>query len=193
MKSDQVLDIHKYVELAKYFPKLAHLELLECIYLKELFKSLLPLKHLQHLNVVVESEFLVQKLCQSYPLLATLYLGGNLSVGADGLHNLVTTFPGLETLHTEACTKLTDAGLVLLAQGLPRLRCLILKGQTEVSPEGILQFAKLRGGSLDHLAISWLPENFTMIHFRDLLAFCPNLLDTMLIFENQKDSHGLPI
>ncbi len=143
------------------------------------------LGHLQHLEISVRSEVLLlwcnDFFNEIFPALATLYLTGSVGLVTRGVENLLTWFPGLETLHWETFAAVTDTVILRLAQGLPRLRCLQLKSGPLASSDGILQFARLRGCALRQLHLT-LHHSFRMTHLQQLLLCCPNLTDVEFFF-----------
>jgi hypothetical protein len=94
--------------------------------------------------------------------------------------------PGIEELIMRHCPNLNDKGLRILAEGLTRLSELQVGGKTAVSSRGILRFAQLRGQQLTKLELS-LPPDFSLLHLRDMLGLCPNLLD--VTFHFAKETH----
>jgi hypothetical protein len=192
------------MEYASTLPKLVHLDLGGgTICDKNLFRSLLCLKHLRHLNVNVSDEVLEQEFNHISPSILTLKLYSIYGPLSDEMERLVCWCPGIQSLSLSLykTLNLDDACLLALAKGLPHLRILrILHAwrktnihiQPEVclSPGGVLRFAKLRGRDLIKLGLH-LPSNFTLNHFQDLLAACPNLLETYFWFETQKTDSAM--
>ncbi len=178
---------------ASRLPKLVRLDVGGLIDEKNLFRSLLRLEHLRHLNVDIADEALEQEFNHTSPSILTLQL-----ISVDGprsgeLEKLVSWCPGIQSLSLKLSgwgKNLDDAGLLALA-GLEHLRILrilyseirfCIKPDFCLSPGGVLRFAKLRGRDLFKLSLP-LPSDFTLNHFQDLLASCPSLLETDFWFE----------
>ena len=115
-------------------------------------------------------------------------VGRGAVVSPAGVKNLVSWFPNLETLDLWGCSLLDDEALLVLGEGLPRLRSLHLSGKqkTAISSEGILQFAQLRGHTLTGLLLP-LPPGFNLLHLHQLLLFCPDLLSAEFYFPHKLD------
>jgi hypothetical protein len=182
---------------ASRLPKLVRLDVGGTICDKNLFRSLLRLKYLRHLNVDVSDEVLKQKFNHISPSILTLQLDSEFGPRSGALKKLVSWCPGIQSLSLnlyEISTTPDDAGLLALAKGLPHLRILrILYFETNIrikpviclSPGGVLRFAKLRGRDLFKLSLP-LPSDFTLNHFQDLLASCPSLLETDFWFQAEE-------
>jgi hypothetical protein len=188
------------MEYASTLPKLVRLDVGGgTIWNMNLVRSLLRLKHLRHLNVDVSYQVLEQEFNHSSPSILTLQLDID-HVRSDEMEKLVCWCPGIQSLSLnlpvyETCMTLDDAFLLALAKGLPHLRILRIlyarSNETDIQPEvclspgGVLRFAKLRGRDLVQLSLH-LPSNFTLNHFQDLLASCPNLLETYFWFDTKE-------
>jgi hypothetical protein len=79
------------------------------------------------------------------------------------------------------CSGLDDASLLCLAQGLPHLRRLQIRGSTSVTHDGMLQFVELRGRDLEVVHVKF-PASFSLAHLREFLRRCPNLYEIMFTF-----------
>ncbi len=181
-KSHGSLLSRSVLDAATSFPNLVRLDVGGVIRDKHMIKNLMrSLEHLRHLNVDVAYEALQQEFI--WPSLRTLQLVIDDEHGqrSGELEKLVSWCPGIQSLSLklfETCLNLDDACLLALAKGLPHLRILrIFYDEHEVcwSPGGVLRFAELRGRDL--LKLSMPIQSFTINHFQDLLASCPNLLE----------------
>jgi hypothetical protein len=179
---------------ATRLPKLVRLEVGgRAIRDKNLIRSLLRLEHLRHLNVDVAYEALGQEFNHISPSILTLQLDSEFGPRSGELEQLVSRCPAIQSLSLklpETGMNLNDAGLLALTKGLPHLRILhILYDYSDpevcLSPGGVLYFAELRGRNLLKLSLPF-PSNFTLNHFQDLLASCPNLLETDFVFKKQE-------
>jgi hypothetical protein len=185
-------EMDSVVQFAAKLPKLVRLDVPGGeIRDKNLFRALLRLEHLQHLDMGVEDQALVQEFDKIFPSILTFRLVLVCFCGLEfgrQLEYLVSWFPGIQSLTILTISLYqNDAGLLALAEGLPHLRILHMlpeKFYPLLSPGGILRFAELRGRDLLELSLPF-PRDFTPNHFQDLLAFCPNLLATSFCFKKQ--------
>ncbi len=179
---------------ASRLPKLVRLDVGGIICDKNLFRSFLRLEHLRHLNVDVSNEVLKQKFNHTSPSILTIQLNNVYPYGLRSaeLKKLVSWCPAIQSLSLnldEISSTPDDAGLLALAKGLPHLRILRILCDYEYaypevcwSPGSVLRFAELRGRDLVKLGLLF-PLNFTLNHLKDVLASCPNLLETDFWFE----------
>jgi hypothetical protein len=115
------------IEYASTLPKLVRLDVGGTIYDKNLFRSLLRLKHLRHLSVDVSDLVLEQEFNHISPSILTLQLDSEDGPEAGELVKLVSRCPGIQSLSlklSQTCMNLDDNCLLALAKGLPHLRIL---------------------------------------------------------------------